>query len=182
MLKEREMYAAFHEQLAALKDGGADAVCIETMYVLDEALLAVKAACELNLFCMASMTFEATPTGFRTLSGAGVEDAIRALDAAGAGVVGANCGNDMAGMVRLARRLRLFTKKPLLIRANAGTPQVAGEKISFQDTPETMASGIGALKSAGVAIVGGCCGTTPEHIRGFRAAIDGLNKNLRPKA
>lgn len=176
LLKEREMYAAFLEQFAALKDGGADALCLETMYVLEEALLAVKAARELNLFCMASMTFESTPAGFRTLSGTGVEEALRALDAAGADVVGANCGTDMAGMVRLASRLRQCTKKPLIVRANAGAPQAAGGQISFQDAPEKMAEGIAALKAAGVGIVGGCCGTTPAHIRCFRAAIDKLRK------
>jgi 5-methyltetrahydrofolate--homocysteine methyltransferase len=176
LLKEQELYGAFLEQLAALKDGGADAVCIETMYVLNEALLAVKAARELNLFCMASMAFEASPKGFRTLSGADVKEVVSALEEAGADVVGANCGNNMAGMIRLAGRLRLFTQKPLLIRPNAGTPHEDGKKISYHDTPETMAAGIAPLKAAGVNIVGGCCGTTPEHIRAFRGAIDHLEK------
>ena len=128
------------------------------------------------------MTYDSTPQGFKTMLGTSVAEATQALDAAGADVVGTNCGNDMDGIVRLAQRMRLFTKKPLLVRANAGVPQVAADKISFQDTPETMAARIGELKAAGVSIVGGCCGTTPEHIRRFRTAMDGLKKGLRPEA
>lgn len=78
MLKEHEMYAAFREQMAALAEGGAEAVCIETMYVLDEALAAIRAARDLGLFCLASMTYDLAAQGFRTMLGTSVEEATRA--------------------------------------------------------------------------------------------------------
>ncbi|MCY3019848.1 MAG: homocysteine S-methyltransferase family protein [Planctomycetota bacterium] len=174
LLKEREMYDAFHEQIAALKEGGADAICVETMYALDEALLAVKAARDLGMFCVASMTFDSTPDGVKTVLGVSVAEAVKALDAGGADVVGTNCGNGMAQMVELARLMRPVTRKPLLVRPNTSLPETVDGKTVQHETPEGMAASIRMLRDAGVAVVGGCCGTTPEHVRAFRAAIDKL--------
>ena len=173
-LKEREMYDAFCDQIAALKAGGADAVCIETMYVLEEALLAIKAAQEVGIFCMAALTFESLPGGFATLNGTTLEAATGALDASSAEVIGTNCGHGIVAMRRLAHRMRLFTKKPLLVRSNAGVPEVKDGKLFYSESPEMMAAKIADLKTAGAAIVGGCCGTTPEHIRHFRKTINAL--------
>jgi methionine synthase I (cobalamin-dependent) len=144
------------------------------MYVLDEALAAVKAARDLGLFCFASMTYDSTPQGFRTMLGTSVEEATRALDAAGADVVGTNCGNGILQIGEIVRRMRPLTKKPLLARANAGLPERDGTRLVYHDGPEFMASRVRDLRQAGAAIIGGCCGTTPEHIRAFRAAIDAL--------
>ena len=172
MLNEREMHEAFHEQIAVLKEGGADAICIETMYVLDEVLVAVKAASELNLLCMASMTFDSTPDGFRTMLGTTVAEATTALDRSSAQIIGTNCGNGIREMVQIAREMRTHTQKPLLVKSNAGLPEVVGGKMIYSETPEQMAAHLNELQSIGVSIIGGCCGTTPEHIRAFRAAID----------
>jgi 5-methyltetrahydrofolate--homocysteine methyltransferase len=176
LLRKDEMYAAFREQIVALKEGGADAVWIETMSALDEAVLAVKAARDAGLYCMASMSFDATPEAYQTVLGATVEEATRALDAAGADVIGTNCGNGMPEMIALARIMRAHTAKPLLVKANAGLPEIVGGKRLYRQTPETMAALIPELRAAGVSIVGGCCGTTPAHIRAFRTVIDRINK------
>ena len=174
MLKQREMYDAFHEQMAALKDAGADAISIETMYALDEVLLAVKAARDLGMFCLASLTYDSTPQGFSTMQGTTVEEATRALDAAGADVVGTNCGNGIAQLAAIVRLMRPLTQKPILARPNAGLPEKAGTQFVYRETPELMAASVRDLHAAGVSIIGGCCGTTPEHIRALREAIDKL--------
>ncbi|MGD0093257.1 MAG: homocysteine S-methyltransferase family protein [Planctomycetota bacterium] len=111
----------------------------------------------------------------RTMLGTSVEEATKALDAAGADVVGTNCGNGIAQITEIVRLMRPLTRKPLLARANAGLPEKEGKKCVYHDGPEFMASKVGELRAAGAAIIGGCCGTTPEHIRAFRYAIDGLD-------
>lgn len=171
MLKSSEMYNAFHEQISALKEGGADAICIETMYVLEEALLAIQAARDLGMYCMACMTFDATPQGFKTMLGTSVNEAAEALDKSGADVIGTNCGNGIGDMVKIARQMRKLTKRPLLVKSNAGLPEMVDGSPVYKETPELMAGHLSELKAAGVAIVGGCCGTTPEHIQAFRKAI-----------
>lgn len=173
MLAPNEMYAAFREQIEALKEGGVDAVCIETMYVLDEALLAIKAAHDVGVFCIACMTFDETPGGFKTMMGVELGEAAKALDASTADVIGTNCGNGIDEMVKIAHTMRGLTKKPLMVKSNAGLPKVVHGISVYKETPQMMAARIAELKAAGVAIVGGCCGTTPEYIRAFRAAIDG---------
>jgi len=174
MLKSSEMHHAYHEQIAALKEGGADAICIETMYVLDEALLAIQAARDLGMYTMACMTFDATPKGFQTMLGTTVQEASEALEKSGADVIGTNCGNGIGDMVKIAKQMRKFTTKPLLVKSNAGLPDMSSGSPVYKETPELMASHIQELKAAGVSIVGGCCGTTPEHIRAFRKAISAL--------
>ena len=172
LLSGKEMRGAFREQIAVLKEGGADAVSVETMYVIEEAALAVEAAKEAGFFCIASVTFDSTPTGFKTMMGASIGEAVAALERAGADVIGSNCGNGIVEMVEIARQMRPLTKKPLIIKSNAGIPELIDGVAVYGETPDVMARHVADLKSAGVAIVGGCCGTTPEHIRRFRAEID----------
>lgn len=179
MLSRAEMQAAYSEQMVALKDAGAEAVCIETMYVVDEAVFAVKAAKELGLYCMANMTFDSTPDGYRTMLGATVGEATRAIDSAGADVVGSNCGNGIREMVEIARVMRQFTQKPLILRSNAGLPRMVDNKAIYDETPQMMADAVKEMIDLGVNIVGGCCGTTPEHIQVLRTLVDGVNAALR---
>ena len=176
MLSRKEMRDAFREQMAALKDAGAEWVCIETMYVVHEAVEAIKAAIELGLYCAACMTFDSDGRGsFQTMFGASVEEAIHAIDAAGADIVGTNCGNGIVDMVRIARKIRPVTRKPLLVKSNAGLPKQVDGAYIYDETPEIMARHVAELKAIGVSIIGGCCGTTPEHVRAFRAAIGAGN-------
>jgi 5-methyltetrahydrofolate--homocysteine methyltransferase len=169
----REARAAFERQIDALAAAGADLVCIETMTDLVEATLAVEAARAVapGLPVVATMTFDPTPRGFFTIMGVSVEQAARGLADAGADVVGSNCGNGTARMVEVAREFRRVTRLPLAIQANAGLPETRGGRIVYPETPAFMASNVAALIEAGVSIVGGCCGTTPEHVRAVREAL-----------
>jgi len=173
---EQDLYDAFAEQAAALVRGGADALCIETMSAIDEAGVAVRAAKETagcEVIC--TFTFERTISGdYRTMMGVTPEQATAAALEAGADIVGTNCGNGIAGMVEIVRRIRTVApaEVPVLVHANAGMPQRTGDRTVFPETPEETASYVPALLDAGCSIVGGCCGTTPEHIRAIRRAVE----------
>ncbi|MEI8352101.1 MAG: homocysteine S-methyltransferase family protein, partial [bacterium] len=164
----------FREQVVALAQGGADAICIETMSALDEAVAAIRASRE-HTRCevVCTFTFERTLQGeYRTMMGVTPAEAARALVDAGADVIGANCGNGMERMVDIVRELRSAAPGvPLLVHANAGLPQNINGVDVFPETPDDMASRVPALVEAGATIIGGCCGTTPAHIRAIKAAL-----------
>jgi 5-methyltetrahydrofolate--homocysteine methyltransferase len=162
----QDLYNAFKEQVVALAEGGADALCIETMVSLSEALQAIKAAKEnTKLPVICTFTFEPVARGFRTMMGATPERVALETVAAGADIVGANCGNGIVNMIEITRQIRAAQPTtPILIQANAGRPVLEGEKTVFKDTPEFMASKVNDLIKAGAQIIGGCCGTTPQHI------------------
>ncbi|MGD0128307.1 MAG: homocysteine S-methyltransferase family protein [Terriglobia bacterium] len=161
-----DLYEAFKEQVTALAEGGADALCIETMGSLTEALQAVKAAKDSTaLPVMCTFTFQAGARGFRTMMGVTPERAAREAAAAGADIVGSNCGSGIANMIEITRQMRAAeAHTPILVNANAGMPVLEEGKTVFKETPEFMASKIGELIAAGAQIIGGCCGTTPAHI------------------
>ncbi|MGE5646249.1 MAG: homocysteine S-methyltransferase family protein [Acidobacteriota bacterium] len=167
-----QLYQAFKEQVIALAEGGADALCIETMSSLSEAKAAIRAAKEntaLPVIC--TFTFDPGAKGFRTMMGVKPDRAAREVAAAGADAAGANCGNGIANMIEIAKQMRAAVPAlPILIHANAGAPIVENGKTFFRETPEYMASRVRELIEAGANIVGGCCGTTPDHI----AAIAGV--------
>ena len=164
----------FRCQIAALAEGGADVICIETMIDLEEAILAIRAALSEapGLPIMATMTFDETPRGFFTIMGTTVETAAQALTDEGAQVVGSNCGHGISQMVEIAREFQSHTSLPLLIQANAGLPKATADGLEYPDGPESYAQAAEALIDLGVGIIGGCCGTTPEHIRALRAMRD----------
>lgn len=164
----------FRRQIGALIEAGADVICIETMIDLAEARLAVTAARELSTTVpvIATMTFDRTPRGFFTTMGDTVELACAELTAAGADLVGSNCGNGIDAMVELARELVVHARVPLVIQANAGLPEDRGGMLVYPESPAFMAERVRALMELGVAVIGGCCGTGPDHVRAIRAAID----------
>lgn len=168
------VYESFQQQLAIAIDAGADAVTVETMIDLEEAKLAVKAAKSLSdsLPVMATMTFDDTPKGFYTIMGVSIEKAAQGLEAAGADVVGSNCGNGIETMVEIAREFTKVTHLPLLIQANAGLPELRDGAAVYPETPDFMAEKAEELVEMGVAVIGGCCGTTPRHIRVLRQMVD----------
>ena len=168
-----EIAAGYERQIRALAAAGADLVCIETMTDLAEAVLAVRAARAIapELPVMATMTFEQTPRGFFTVMGVSVEHAVRGLSAAGADILGSNCGNGSAIMVEIAREFRARTDRPIAIQPNAGLPEPRGGATVYPETPEFMAENAKALVKLGVAIVGCCCGTPPEHVRAVREVV-----------
>ena len=162
----QDLYEAFKEQVAALAEGGADALCIETMGSLTEALQAIKAAKDCTaLPVMCTFTFQAGARGFRTMMGVTPERAAREAAAAGADMIGSNCGSGIVNMIEIARQMHATQPRtPILINANAGLPVLEEGKTVFKETPEFMASKVNDLIQAGAQIIGGCCGTTPEHI------------------
>lgn len=169
---EQELYEAFREQVMALAEGGADALCIETMSSLIEAVQAIRAAKEnTRLPVICTFTFEPGQRGFRTMMGVDPARAAREAVAAGADIVGANCGNGIANMIAITTEMRAAVPNtPILIHANAGMPVFEGGKTVFKETPADMAARVAELITAGANIIGGCCGTTPEHIAAMAAA------------
>ncbi len=169
-----EIGDGFARQVTALAGAGADLIVVETMTDLTEARLAVEAAKRAApaLPVVATMTFDRTRRGFFTVMGVSVAQAVAGLAAAGADVVGSNCGNGIEAMLAIAREMRAHTEGPLAIQANAGLPESKAGALVYPETPAFMASWVPALVETGVRIVGGCCGTTPDHVRAFRAAVD----------
>lgn len=163
-----ELYNAFRDQAVALSDGGADALVIETMSDIDEAVIAVK-ACKENTHreVICTMTFEKTgEDAYHTMMGITPEQMTEELVKAGATIIGTNCGNGMAQMTGIVKAIRMVNHTiPILVHANAGAPAYRDGKTVFPETPEQMASYICGVIEAGANIVGGCCGTTPAHIR-----------------
>jgi len=119
------------------------------------------------------MTFETTRRGFFTVMGASVEQAIRGLSDAGADILGSNCGNGSVAMVAIAREFRALTGGPVAIQPNAGLPEPRDGSLVYPETPEFMAGQARDLLAGGVAIIGGCCGTTPAHVAAMAAALKG---------
>ena len=164
-VSEEAVQAAFAEQARAMAGAGADGIVIETMSDPAEAKLAVVAARETGLPVVACMTFDSGAKKDRTMMGATPEQAAEQLSAAGADVIGSNCGQGIAGMVEVCRRLRAVTDRPIWIKANAGLPEMVDGKTVYKQTPGEFAAYVPQLVEAGASFIGGCCGTTPEFIR-----------------
>jgi 5-methyltetrahydrofolate--homocysteine methyltransferase len=164
-VSEDALRAAFAEQVRAQAEAGADGIVIETMSDPAEAKLAVAAAYETGLPVVACMTFDSGANKDRTMMGATPEQAAEQLAAAGADVIGSNCGQGIAGMVEVCRRLRAATDRPIWIKANAGLPEMVEGRTVYRQTPAEFAAYVPQLVEAGAAFIGGCCGTTPEFIR-----------------
>lgn len=167
------VYQSFALQIGTLARAGADLLCIETMTDLDEAVLAVRAAKATapGLPLIATMTFDLTPRGAFTVMGCGVSEAVGALAGAGADLVGANCGHGSGSMVEVAREICAHTSVPISIRPNAGLPVRRDGRIVYEEGPEEFARFAAALLRPGVALIGGCCGTAPEHIRAIAGRL-----------
>jgi 5-methyltetrahydrofolate--homocysteine methyltransferase len=150
-------------------------ICVETMTDLAEASLAIAAAREIAgpTPVMATMTFDETPRGFFTIMGVDVPTAASGLAAAGADLVGSNCGNGSQKMVRIAADFAACTDLPLIIQSNAGLPELVQGEVVYRETPEFMAERAREMVALGVKVVGGCCGTTPAHIAAMRRAVSG---------
>jgi 5-methyltetrahydrofolate--homocysteine methyltransferase len=169
-----EIALCFERQIAVLLAAGADLICIETMTDLREASLAVKAARSLDskIPIIATMTFGKTPRGYFTIMGTSIEDAAVKLENAGADSVGSNCGSGMEIMVEIARGFRQHTRLPITIQGNAGLPVATENGLTYPETPDFFAAKTVELLDLGVQIIGGCCGSGPEHIRAIRKTVD----------
>jgi 5-methyltetrahydrofolate--homocysteine methyltransferase len=172
---EDELYEVFKRQAQAVERGGADACIIETMAAVDEASIAVRASKEnTNIEVGCSFTYD-TPTadGWRTNWGVTSVQAVAAALDAGADFIGANCSVGSDDMVEVVKALRDATPDTvILVHPNAGLPiQQDDGSVAYPETPEMMAANVPRLVEAGANIIGGCCGTTPDHIRAIRAAV-----------
>jgi len=173
-VSEHEVYKAFSEQAISLEQGGADTVIIETMSALDEANIAIKATIEnTSLPVICTFSFEKTVNGdYRTMMGVSPTEMVSALIGGGAAIVGANCGNGFDGMVEIAKEIRETNQSVfLMIQANAGIPEIIDGKNHFKESPAEMAAKLPYLIEQNVNIIGGCCGTTPDHIAQFAKII-----------
>ena len=166
-----DLRAAFAEQARAMAGAGADGIVVETMTDPAEACLAVAAAKETGLPVVACMTFDCGAKLDRTMMGTTPEQAAEQLLAAGADVVGSNCGQGVAGFVEICRRLHAASGRAVWVKANAGLPEMRDGKTHYAQTAEQFAEYVPQLVAAGAGLIGGCCGTSPEFIRAVCAKL-----------
>ena len=161
---------SFSRQIGAVIEAGADIVCVETMIDLTEAQLAVIAARTISseIPIIATMT----QRGYFTTMGVPIERACEGLVEAGADIVGSNCGNGIDRMLEIASEFVNRSPVPVIIQSNAGVPEIRGGEVVYPESPDFMAARVPQLIDLGVAIIGGCCGTGPDHVRALRTAID----------
>lgn len=168
-----DLTAAFAQSARAIADAGADAIVLESFAELEEielALKAVKAVCSLPV--VASMTFGSGPDGTRSVMGTTPEQLAQMASANGAAVVGGNCGAGPEKFVKVAQLLHQASPLPVWIKANAGLPVLLAGKTTFPMGPADFAACADSLIAAGATFLGGCCGTTPLHIRALRDVVD----------
>ncbi len=158
------------EQAKLLAGNGVDLILIETMTDVRETAVAVRAAREATgLPVIASISFDPVADSFRTMMGDTPEHAVEELVKAGADAIGSNCGTiDPFEMSRLIADMRSHTDVPLIAMPNAGKPELTGGEVVFRLSPEEFADGVFKCIDAGATLVGGCCGTTPDHIKALR--------------
>lgn len=165
-------YAAYAAQAEGLTEGGADLLWIETMSSLEEVEAAVAGARSVsNLPIAATMSFD---TAGRTMMGVTGADAAQRLTDLGIAAVGANCGNNIAETESAVAQIRAGAGDvPVIVKANAGIPEFKGDKLHYTGTPEVMGSHTKRMMDLGVAVIGGCCGTSTQHVAYMRGVIDG---------
>ena len=177
-LSPAEKEAVLHEQMEALAEGGVDLFLLETFASLDDLELAVKVAAGIGLPAVAQMAY--LEEG-RTRDGAAAEEVARRLSGAGVTVLGANCGSGPRDLLKVLSRLAAATDLPLSAFANSGFPQYLDGRFIYLATPEYFAGMGREMVRVGAALVGGCCGTTPEHIRALADAVTGLKPGRQPR-
>jgi 5-methyltetrahydrofolate--homocysteine methyltransferase len=173
-VEKETVYNNFQEQVSALAESGVDLICIETMTDLQEAILAIKAAKSVSplIPVMATMTFDKIPKGFYTIMGVSIEKAVEGLTGSGADIIGSNCGHGIDNMIKIAKQIKKISSVPIIIQSNAGLPEKKGNELIYPESPSYFAEKTVELIEAGVSIIGGCCGTTPEHISAIRKVVD----------
>ena len=177
-LSFEEAVDAFREQARGLIDGGCDLIVIETMIDIQEARAALLAVKELSdIFTMVSMTYEKDG---HTLGGTPPESALITLQSLGADAVGCNCSAGPEQMVEFITAMKPYATVPLLAKPNAGMPRLEGLKTVFDMDAKIFAAYAKKLVAAGANLLGGCCGTTPDHIQSLVKAVTG-RKPVKPR-
>lgn len=164
----------YKRQIGTLIESGVDLLCIETMTDLNEAVIAIQSAREISqdIPIITTMTFDVIPQGCVTIMGNKISEVCAKLKEVGANVIGSNCGNGTDNMVTIAKEFIANTHLPIIIQSNAGIPTIIDDQVIYQETPEEFADFTKILLELGVSIIGGCCGTTPDHIRAIRQIVD----------
>jgi 5-methyltetrahydrofolate--homocysteine methyltransferase len=175
--READVRDALEEQAASLVEAGADAIIVETQTSLEELLIGIEAARKAGAPCIiGSMAYDVTLDGstFRTMMGIDPERAAEFMQEHGVHIVALNCGTgmDMERARQAVLRYKKVTDLPVMAQPNAGLPKLVRMKVTYDEKPEDMVTGMAPLLEAGANIVGGCCGSTPDHIRAFRQALD----------
>jgi homocysteine S-methyltransferase len=172
VVTEEEAGAAFREQIEALLEGGVDLLLIETISDLAEMTVALKTARALtSIPILAQMTF--TEEG-KTIIGNKPAEIARRLEELGADVVGANCSVGPQGLLEVIEKMAKACRVPVSVQPNAGLPRMFGGRYLYLSSPEYFQEYARHFVEAGAAVVGGCCGTTPEHVRAIARAVRGL--------
>ncbi len=177
MLKPEQVREAYVEQVRGLRDGGVDGFIIETMTALEELALAIEAArlAGGGLPVLASMSFDKGGAGFRTMMGVDVATAVTKMASLGVDAVGFNCGTaTLEEYVDLARAYVAAAKSSgkkvqIFAEPNAGKPELVDGQAVYRVTPQEFAAACRRILDAGIHILGGCCGTGPEHIQAVAA-------------
>jgi len=173
-----ERREVFREQMEALAEGGADIFLLETFSDLEELAAALEVARRIGLPAVAQMAF--LEEG-RTREGVSAEEAARRLSLAGASVLGANCGSGPRELLRVVGRMAAVSDLPLSAFPNSGFPQYVEGRYIYLATPEYFAATGREMARAGASLIGGCCGTTPEHIAALTAALAEIRPAARPR-
>ena len=170
---EEQFYNTFREQAEIMTEGGVDGFIIETQSDLRETLCALRACKSVSeLPVIVSFTFSKNPRGFVTIMGNFLKDCVEEAVNEGADVVGANCGElDPFEMAEVVAAIKQISKVPIIIQPNAGKPKLVDNKTIYDMSPETFTEGIKKCIEAGASLVGGCCGTTPEHISQVQKSV-----------
>ncbi|MDD2568407.1 MAG: homocysteine S-methyltransferase family protein [Clostridia bacterium] len=168
-----EILAAYKDQAKVLADEGVDGFMVETMFDVEEALLAIKAIREVSkLPIVASVTFSTPAKGGRTIMGNSAADCAKKFTEAGACVVGTNCGDiDIKDLANIIANMKEAVDTPLILQANAGKPELVDLVTSYNMSPADYAANMADCLKAGAQILGGCCGTTPDHIAALKALV-----------
>jgi 5-methyltetrahydrofolate--homocysteine methyltransferase len=172
-----QVYESFVDQVKGLRDGGVDVFCVETMMDVEEVKIIVKVVKDLtDLPVITTMTFTKSPKGYKTLMGNSATDIARELKIAGADIIGSNCGTGITDMIEILKELKQGAGEHLfMIQPNAGLPEMIEGKSVYKESPEVMSDKLSDLLKVGVNIVGGCCGTTPGHIKAFKNILINLS-------
>ncbi|MCX7625193.1 MAG: homocysteine S-methyltransferase family protein [Candidatus Sumerlaeaceae bacterium] len=178
-ISRSEAIAAFRETVEVFVGEGVEAIIIETITSLDEMEAAVEAVRTVtDLPLAACFTFEVSPAGLRTMTGATPQQCAELLAQLPVDIVGCNCGTNITSTdyERIVQILSQTSQKPVLIEPNAGTPELVDGQIAYRTTPADFARAVPAYVQQGARIIGGCCGTGPDHIRAIRSAVDALSR------
>lgn len=173
-VSEDQLFEAFEAQATAMAAGGADGIVIETMSCPTETSIAVRAAKTTGLPVVACMVFDSGKKKDRTMMGTTPEKAVEALLAAGADIIGSNCGKGIEGFIPICQRLHDASGLPIWIKGNRGLPEIIDSTAHYTQTAEQFAAFAPALVEAGAGFLGGCCGTEPSFI----AALAQWKKSL----